>query len=146
MSPLATTGIVSRSRMRPIGSQKIGGAYPASRVRPWIVIHAAPPSAAIAAFSSIESIVSQPSRILADTGTTAVVVDLDLLLLPFSLANALRAAVAELTGVPSEHVRVSATHAHSGPSLAPTWVKEGGDLIAPYVGSLPGIVAGNDPT
>ena len=78
----------------------------------------------------------------ADTGTTAVVVDLDLLLLPFSLANALRAAVAELTGVPREHVRVSATHAHSGPSVAPTWVKEGGDLIAPYVGSLPGIVAG----
>ena len=75
-------------------------------------------------------------------GTTAIVVDLDLLLLPFRLADAMRDAVSELTGVAREHVRVSVTHGHSGPSLAPTWVKEGGELIAPYVASLPGKVAG----
>ena len=78
----------------------------------------------------------------AETDTTAVIVDLDLLLLPFALADRMRRAVAELTGVPGERVRVSATHGHSGPSLAPTWVKEGGELIGPYVESLPGRVAG----
>jgi neutral ceramidase len=78
----------------------------------------------------------------ADTHTSAVVVDLDLLLLPFPLADRLRRAVSELTGVPADHVRVSATHGHSGPSLAPTWVKEGGEFIAPYVDSLPAKVAG----
>jgi neutral ceramidase len=78
----------------------------------------------------------------AATDTAAVIVDLDLLLLPFDLADAMRQAVAALSGVPREHVRVSATHGHSGPALAPTWVKEGSELIAPYVGSLPGKVAG----
>jgi hypothetical protein len=78
----------------------------------------------------------------AETGTRAVVIDLDLLLLPFPLADRLRRAVSELTGVPVDHVRVSATHGHSGPSLAPTWVKEGGEFIAPYVDSLPATVAG----
>src|SRR5687768_9721743 len=77
-----------------------------------------------------------------ETDVTAVIVDLDLLLLPFALAERLRRAVSELTGVPFAHVRVSATHGHSGPSLAPTWVKEGGELIGPYVESLPGRVAG----
>lgn len=77
-----------------------------------------------------------------ETGVSAVIVDLDLLLLPFALADRLRRGVSELTGVPYEHVRVSATHGHSGPSLAPTWVKEGGEFIAPYVESLPGTVAG----
>lgn len=78
----------------------------------------------------------------AETDTTAIVVDLDLLLLPFPLADSLRRAVSALTGVPFDHVRVSATHGHSGPSLAPTWVKEGGEFIAPYVAALPARVAG----
>ena len=78
----------------------------------------------------------------AATDTIAIIVDLDLLLLPFPLADRLRRAVSDLTGVPAEHVRVSATHGHSGPSLAPTWVKEGGEFIQPYVDSLPAQVAG----
>jgi neutral ceramidase len=76
------------------------------------------------------------------TETTVIMLDLDLLLLPFSLADAMREAIAALTGVPPSAVRVSATHGHSGPSLAPTWVAEGGELIAPYVAALPGMVAG----
>lgn len=74
--------------------------------------------------------------------TTVLLLDLDLLLLPFSLADVIRDAVAALTGLPRGHVRVSATHGHSGPSLAPTWVKEGGELIGPYVAALPGKIAG----
>ena len=35
MSPLATTGRPSLSRTRPMGRQNTGGAYPATRVRPW---------------------------------------------------------------------------------------------------------------
>jgi len=78
----------------------------------------------------------------AETGITAIIVDLDLLLLPFPIADSFRRAVSDLSGVPFDHVRVSATHGHSGPSLAPTWVKEGGEFIAAYVESLPARVAG----
>jgi hypothetical protein len=76
------------------------------------------------------------------TDTTAVIVDFDLLHLSLSLAGALREAVAGVTGVPRAHVRVSATHTHSGPTLGPTWVEEGAELIEAYVASLPGRVAG----
>ncbi|HEU5314730.1 MAG TPA: neutral/alkaline non-lysosomal ceramidase N-terminal domain-containing protein [Chloroflexota bacterium] len=78
----------------------------------------------------------------AETGTTAVLIDLDLLLLPRAIADALRGAVADLTGVPAEHVRVSATHTHSGPTIGSTWVSEGTEYVQPYVGALPGKVAG----
>ena len=74
--------------------------------------------------------------------TTAILIDLDLLLLPRALAQALRGAVSELTRVPAEHVRVSTTHTHSGPTITGTWVSEGAELVEPYVGSLPGKVAG----
>lgn len=78
-----------------------------------------------------------------ETGTTAVIADLDLLLLPFSLASTMREAVARITGVPAAHVRVSATHTHSGPALSTaTWLEEGAELIEPYVASLPAKVAG----
>jgi hypothetical protein len=78
----------------------------------------------------------------AETGTTAILIDLDLLLLPRTIADALRGAVAELTGVPAGHVRVSATHTHSGPTIGSTWVSEGTEFVPPYVGALPGKVAG----
>jgi len=76
------------------------------------------------------------------TGVGAIVVDLDVLLLAGPLAGAMRDAVAALTGVPREHVRVSATHTHSGPNVGRTWVDEGAELVETYTASLPGRVAG----
>jgi hypothetical protein len=78
----------------------------------------------------------------AETGVGAVIVDLDLLHLSLALAGSMRQAISELTGVPASHVRVSATHTHSGPTLGQTWVEEGAELVAPYAASLPGRVAG----
>jgi hypothetical protein len=76
------------------------------------------------------------------TGTGAIIVDVDVLHLAGPLAGAMRDAVAALTGVPREHVRVSATHTHSGPTVGRTWVNEGADLVETYTASLPGRVAG----
>jgi hypothetical protein len=78
----------------------------------------------------------------AASDTAAVVVETDLLLLSFALAEQLREAVARLTGVPAAHVRVSASHTHSGPTLGQTWLTEGAELIEPYVKSLPAKIAG----
>jgi hypothetical protein len=78
----------------------------------------------------------------AETGTAAVVVDADLLHLSLALAGSMRQAISDLTGVPAAHVRVSATHTHSGPTLGQTWVEEGAELVAPYTASLPGRIAG----
>src|SRR5688500_14428436 len=70
-----------------------------------------------------------------ETGTVAVVVDLDILHLSRVLAGELRAAVSRLTGVPEGHVRVSATHTHSGQTITGTWVTEGVELVEAYVAS-----------
>jgi hypothetical protein len=79
----------------------------------------------------------------AASDTAAVIVELDLLGLPVALAGTVRDAVSSITGVPAAHVRVSATHTHSGPTLnTGTWLQEGADLIEPYVGSLPAKIAG----
>jgi neutral ceramidase len=75
-------------------------------------------------------------------GTSAVIVDLDLLHLSLPMAGAIRDAVAGITGIPHAHVRVSVTHTHSGPTIGNTWVEEGAELIEGYAGSLAGRIAG----
>jgi len=47
-----------------------------------------------------------------------------------------------LTGIPFENVRLSYTHTHSGPSLGPTWLHEGDEMVPDYVNSLPHRLAG----
>jgi hypothetical protein len=81
----------------------------------------------------------------AASGTTVVMVETDLLLLSFPLAGAVRQAVAGLTGVPEDHVRVSTSHTHSGPTLgtaASTWVEDGAEMIEAYTNALPAKIAG----
>jgi hypothetical protein len=78
----------------------------------------------------------------AASDTRAVVVELDLLHASFALAGQVREAVAAITGVPVAHVRLSVSHTHSGPTTGTTWLAEGAELIEPYVGSLPGRIAG----
>jgi len=53
-----------------------------------------------------------------------------------------RERITELTGVPGNHVRISASHTHSGPSIKPPWFEAGTEMITPYVGSLTDRLAG----
>ena len=39
-------------------------------------------------------------------------------------------------GNPFDNVRLSYTHTHSGPSLGPTWLHEGDEMVPDYVNSL----------
>jgi len=80
---------------------------------------------------------------LSDGKTTFVVVDLDLIYLRREHATAVREAVAELTGLPTSHVRISYTHTHSGPTTRPdSWVEKGEEKVIPYLDSLPHVAAG----
>src|SRR5260221_5965285 len=58
-----------------------------------------------------------------------------------ALAEA-RRRITELTGVPADHIRLSATHTHSGPSLGPPWFEAGAEMVAPYLASLADRLAG----
>ena len=58
-----------------------------------------------------------------------------------ALAQA-RARISALTGVPADHIRLSAAHNHAGPSLRQPWFEEGAEMVAPYLDSLPDRLAG----
>lgn len=53
-----------------------------------------------------------------------------------------RQRIAELTGVPASHIRLSATHTHAGPNLNQPWFQGGAEMVAPYVASLTDRLAG----
>ena len=58
-----------------------------------------------------------------------------------ALAEA-RRHITTLTGVPADHIRLSAAHNHAGPSLRPPWFEAGAEMVAPYLDSLPDRLAG----
>jgi neutral ceramidase len=58
-----------------------------------------------------------------------------------ALAEA-RRRITELTGVPADHIRLSAAHNHAGPSLGPPWFEGGAEMVAPYMASLSDRLAG----
>lgn len=73
----------------------------------------------------------------------AVIVDFDLLYLPAATAERMRTAVASRTGLPTDNVRLSWTHTHSGPSLrTDTWAEHGKEQIGPYLERLEHQAAG----
>lgn len=53
-----------------------------------------------------------------------------------------RRRIADLTGVAPDHIRLSATHTHAGPSLGPPWFEAGAEMVAPYLASLTDRLAG----
>lgn len=53
-----------------------------------------------------------------------------------------RGRISELTGVPADHIRLSATHTHAGPSLGLPWFEAGAEMVAPYIASLSDRLAG----
>lgn len=54
----------------------------------------------------------------------------------------IRQLIRDLTGVPGDHIRVSSTHTHSGPSMNPPWSDEGAEMVGPYASSLAHRIAG----
>jgi hypothetical protein len=56
------------------------------------------------------------TAIYLDDGTTKLLtIAADLLFVPHELCRAVRGRIADATGIPAEHVMISATHTHSGP-------------------------------
>jgi hypothetical protein len=82
---------------------------------------------------------------LSDGDETVVIVDIDLIYLWETEAGKARQAVAELTGLPSSHIRLSYTHTHSGPVTGSgwtSWFTEGAEMVEAYDQSLPHRIAG----
>src|SRR5262245_64800606 len=80
--------------------------------------------------------------VLANGPVEAALIDVDFCVVGRDLAGPIRQEIGDLCGIPFAHVRLSYTHTHSGPMLGPSWMTEGEELIAPYVASLAGRIAG----
>ena len=80
--------------------------------------------------------------VVASGETQVAIVDCDTGGYPTVLVAEIRGAIAALTGIPLAHVRVSASHTHSGGNVVPAWFDEGKEMIGPYVASLPHRIAG----
>ena len=81
------------------------------------------------------------SLYVSDGLVEAAIVDIDILLLPDELEQAIRRSIVEITNIPSEHLWLGATHTHSGSEFKDTWLVEGSELVGPYLDSLPGKIA-----
>jgi neutral ceramidase len=80
---------------------------------------------------------------VADDAEAVIIAEWDLLYPPSGawLAEA-RTRISALTGVPGDHIRLSASHTHAGPSLDQPWFEAGTEMIGPYVASLTDRLAG----
>ena len=78
--------------------------------------------------------------VLANAETKVAIVDIDLVGYPMVAAT--REVITRLTGIPGDHVRLSATHTHSAGNLSPAWFPEGSEMIPAYTASLPDRIAG----
>lgn len=73
---------------------------------------------------------------LSDGNTTAILLDIDIQILTNERADGIRVAVSTATGVPTEHIRASATHTHSGPVPYKSWIEKGYDMVDPWFQNL----------
>ena len=80
--------------------------------------------------------------VLEGSGTQAAILDVEFCIVSGELAESIRDAAADLTGIPRSNVRLSYTHTHSGPMLGPSWLHEGSEMVPAYVASLPDRIAG----
>jgi len=65
--------------------------------------------------------------VLDDPSGAVVILAVDVLQLPTAFANAVRAAIAQTTGIPRERILACATHTHSAPDLEGTYTPGGPD-------------------
>lgn len=69
---------------------------------------------------------------LSDQTSTAILLDIDIQILTNERADQIRASVSQATGVPSDNIRASATHTHSGPVPYKSWIEKGYEMVAPW--------------
>ncbi|HOB74419.1 MAG TPA: hypothetical protein PKG54_07825 [Phycisphaerae bacterium] len=84
--------------------------------------------------------------VLENGNQRAALVTLDLISTTAPLVQAAREQIEKATGIPGQHVMISATHAHTGPVLAKRGIREdeqGGaaNLSVQYSAKLPGLIA-----
>lgn len=80
---------------------------------------------------------------LADGAEEVIIAEWDLLYPPSGAwLHEARERITALTGVPGDHIRLSASHTHSGPSLSEPWFEGGAEMVGPYVTSLTDRLAG----
>ncbi|MFN8636042.1 MAG: neutral/alkaline non-lysosomal ceramidase N-terminal domain-containing protein [Chloroflexota bacterium] len=80
--------------------------------------------------------------VASDGETTVAIVDSDLPWVPDALSREVRQRVSDLTQIPATHVRITATHTHSGGPVAPGWYPEGTEMIPGYVTMLTDKIVG----
>lgn len=87
------------------------------------------------------------SLVIEQDGTKVAIVSCDLIRMPRPIAQAARERIEKSTGIPADHVMISATHCHTGPALPIG--DAGGDsarhwdlkLAGQYVTTLPDLIA-----
>jgi neutral ceramidase len=85
--------------------------------------------------------------IVLDDGTNrAAIVACDLIGVPAAVVSKARALASERTGIPADHIMISATHAHTGPSLIDgsfrtQFAGEARRIAEQYIADLPGRIA-----
>src|SRR5690606_13343748 len=85
------------------------------------------------------------SLVLSDGNTRAAIVSCDLIGMPREIATKSRQLIQERTGIPSDHVMISATHTHTGPVMSPDSLSRASgrakELGLSYLEELPGMIA-----
>lgn len=80
---------------------------------------------------------------ISDGQRTAVLVELDLVIISREESDTIRSAVAEILDIPVESVRVAVSHNHAGPPPSSwSWMPEGRDALRSYYQVLPSLVSG----
>ena len=74
--------------------------------------------------------------VLGDDHTQVAIVDADLGGFPNDLVTQIRQRITDLTGIPGDHIRLAASHTHSGGNVSPAWYPDGGEMIPGYLASL----------
>lgn len=69
---------------------------------------------------------------MTDGSTQSLIIDIDACLFLIDQSNEVREAVAEATGLEVEHIRLSVTHAHSGPIFWSDYYKSGAEARKAY--------------
>lgn len=81
--------------------------------------------------------------VLSDGEQQMAIADLDAIGFDAEWTDKIRDAIAAISGLARSNIRVSCSHTHSGPNtFRMQFITEGRDLIAAYLDSLPGRVAG----
>jgi hypothetical protein len=73
---------------------------------------------------------------LSDQTTTALILDLDIQILTNQRADQIRSAVSQATGIPTQNIRASATHTHSGPVPYKSWIEKGYEMVDPWFANV----------